>query len=229
MASAVTLKTVGNWKRDISVALRDVLNVSMDIGGRTGAEACKHALILMAQSARAIARKAPARRPVIDNPRFTHLLRKPQYKVMRMAGRDMSHYYNYAATKLRQPPKPNREIFANVRSRIAKIGNRGLAKRSWMWGLSKIGGPSTGGRELPGTSKVYSILGDKICGYIKEDRLSYILKAMPAGWDAEVQSRAGNKIMAQAALKIERQWKAAVARGDKRAGRTLASFFIKAA
>lgn len=73
------------------------------------------------------------------------------------------------------------------------------------------------------------MLGEKVCGYVKTNRMSYVWKGMPPGWETTVEQKAGNKIMAQAAMKIERQWQAAINRRDKRAARALASFFIKAA
>ena len=68
MAGAVSIKMLGDWRKEVGVPLRDALAVSMDICGRTGEEACKHAIILMAESARALARQAPKNRKVQHDP-----------------------------------------------------------------------------------------------------------------------------------------------------------------
>lgn len=214
MASNVSLTPAGDWAGDMRRFLQQALHVSMEVCSRTGEEACRHALILMTQSARALTRIAPKRRPVLENGRFKHLLRKGQYKAWAMAGHDMSYYYRYHAFALDQTAAGMHEIFANDKDRIARIGRRGLAKRSWMWGLSRLG-LSGESRAIPGASAVYTYRkGQSIVGYAKEDRLSYIEKAMPAGWEPTVVARAGNKIMAQAALKLEGRWRSAMSRLD---------------
>jgi hypothetical protein len=93
-----------------------------------------------------------------------------------------------------------------------RIGNRGLAKRSWLWGLAAFG-VNVDSTPIPGTSKVYAIRGELVNGYIKEVKLNYILKAMPQGWEALVQLSAGNRIMGMARDKLLREWKVAVEKG----------------
>ena len=222
--------TLGDWANGIRVPLRDVLGVSMAICGRTGEEACKHAIILMAQSARAAAKESARRRPVGQNATFRHLLRKEQYRVQRQKGADMSAYYKWAALKLRQPPNDHRLIFANQPREVAIIGNRGLLKRSWMWGLSRLGGKEPSGKQIPGVNRIWTIMGDRVSGYIKENRLSYVIKGMPGEWEADVERKAGNKIMAQARNKIMKQWMAAM-RSPKGGGaiRPLQSYFLRVA
>lgn len=229
MAGPVSLQTLGNWKSEVGVRLDEALAVSVDVMGRTGEEACRHALILMAQSARAITPVAKRRREVVDNPNFRHLLRKEEvgstYKEARMAGRDMSHYFSLKALKLRQPPAEHRELFGNKPGSISKIGNRGLAKRSWMWGLGKLGAKMEG-NPLKGAGDAYAVtVSDSVGGYVKENRLSYITKIMPSGWESSAVLKAGNKIMAQARLKMEQQWKAEMSRRGRAVGKGIKSFF----
>lgn len=210
MASEVTIKTIGDWKQKIEVSLQNVLNVSMEIMGRTGEEACRHALILMAQSARAATKIAPKKRPVEKNSAFRHLLRTHEngstYKEARVAGRQMASYYQYFAIKLGNSKRPDIALYGNEqgggRERIAKIGNRGIAKRSWMWGLAALGA-SGEGKPIADASKVFTVREPSLNGYVKENRLDYILKAMPAGWERDVETKAGNKIMANAVRKME--------------------------
>lgn len=68
MPSAITLKTLGNWTKDVEVPLERVIGVSMDVTGRTGEDACRHALILMAQSASARTKQSKKLRPIVRNP-----------------------------------------------------------------------------------------------------------------------------------------------------------------
>jgi len=213
MAGAVSLKTLGAWDKKVGVPLRDALAVSMDVIGRTGEEACKHALILMAQSARAITKQAPANRKTM---RDEH----GQYVENWRRGRgEPQKLYKWMFDGTEQERIPG--TWENAR----KIGNRGLAKRSWMWGLARLK-PMHTGKAIPGTSRVYSITGENVNGYIKENRLDYVTKAMPAGWEGDVERRAGNKIMAQARQRLERQWQAAIRRRERRAAVAVRQLFL---
>jgi hypothetical protein len=198
------LKIVGNWNDRIEVTLASALAASIEITGRSGKEACDHAIILMAKSSRNKTPQGKSKRPVNDNPDFRHLLKKPQYKTVRMSGKSMPDYYRFTADKLRQPASGKRVqvLFANERTRIAKIGNVGLAKRSWTWGLSqRLGKP-----EIAGIAERIELVGDKLCGIILRNKLSYLLSIMPSGWEQSVQSSATNVIMAQAAKRLEREF-----------------------
>ena len=204
MATATTLIPVGNWQAEVSGMLNRALGASVGICGRTGEEACRHALILMAQSARALAIKAKAKRPVLHDATLG-----PYVEIFK---KDRSRMKSY---KWQHPDE-----WENTKT----IGNRGLAKRSWMWGLERIGGKSEG-RAIAGTSKLYTITSEKANGYVKENRLDYIQKAMPAGWELTVATRATNKIMAQAARKVEAQFRAQ----GRTAARSVSSFFRQVA
>ena len=217
MAGAVSIRMIGNWDKQVGVPLRDALAVSMDVCGRTGEEACRHAIILMAQSARALTKQSKMNRPVLRDP-----------------GMGNAEFVEVWNQKKREPSKLHRFRFSekmNARDRVPgtwenarKIGNRGLGKRSWMWGLGKIGGRS-GSKPIQGASKLYSIRSEKVSGYIKENRLSYITAAMPSGWEREVELRVGNKIMAQARQKMERAFAREVRAGRRAQMRNIQSFF----
>ena len=49
MSMALSVKAVNDWNKEIGVGLNTVMAVSMDIMGRSGEEAARHTLILMAQ------------------------------------------------------------------------------------------------------------------------------------------------------------------------------------
>jgi len=214
--NTVSLKTLGDWQKKIAVPLHDVLAVSMDVCGRNSAEACKHAIILMAQSASAMTKQSPKNRKVEQDPRF------------RGHGGDFVRVFK----KNKQEVKLWRFSFADKAewADAKLIKNRGLAKKSWMWGLKGLDAGKVTSKPIPGVAHTMTILNEKSCGYILQNALLYLLKILPAGWESVVMQKAGNKIMKQAAMKIERQWRSELAR-PRRAGMTvargLASYFTR--
>jgi len=89
-----------------------------------------------------------------------------------------------------------------------KIGNLGLAKRSWMWGLQRFGkGFAQISAPIPGTSRVAIIREANLNGYIKENKLHYITKALPRGWERMVERAATRRIMGTARNKLERKYR----------------------
>jgi len=166
--------------------------------GRSGEQATKHALIVMAQSARSLAKKAGGTQG-----------RRKVYRDKDAGGQ----YVNNYVKGRHDPQRLFKWMFDGEQAYVPgtwenarKIGNSGLAKRSWIWGLAKLK-PMKTGKAIPGTNKVYSILRNNVGGYIKENNLSYIQKAMPAGWESAVMMSAGNKIMALARNKLENKWR----------------------
>lgn len=215
MASAVTLKMVGNWNKQVGAGLRDALAVSMDVTGRTGEQACRHALILMAQSARHLTKQSRKNRKVQNDPavkgiggQFVEVLNRGNTRPAKL----------YRLQYLKDDADGSLGTWESAKT----IGNRGLAKRSWMWGLSRIGAKKTG-KQIPGGSRFFTITSPKVNGYVKENRLDYIQKAMPAGWERMVEVSAGNKIMAQARNKLERKWRREMGMPKFKRGMTRAS------
>jgi hypothetical protein len=214
-----SLKILGDWRREVGVSLHDALIVSMEIMGRTGEEACKHAIILMAQSARAITISAKKNRKVERDMR----LHGAEYvDVFGKSGQPTRvHKFRFSAHV------PTRDRLPGTWENARKIGNAGLAKRSWMWGLGKLKPGMHTGKAIPGASAVYSITGKGgWSGYIKENRLRYIAKAMPSGWEATVEQRATNKIMGQARKSIERKWAAGIRRSERRMASGVRQLFL---
>jgi hypothetical protein len=215
--NTVSLKILGDWQKKIATPLRDALAISMNVVGRTGEEACKHAIILMAQSASAMTKQSPKNRKVEQDPRFKG--QGGQFIRIFKKNNQETRFFRFHF------PTDSEWMKARL------IANRGLAKRSWMWGLRGLGKITTG-KPIPGVAKTMAILGEKACGYILQNALSYLLKILPAGWEASVAQKAGNKIMKQAAMKLERQWKSEMRRsrrGGMAIARGLASYFTRAA
>jgi hypothetical protein len=181
----VWLTPQGNWGAEIERTLKNALAVSMEIVGRTGEEACRHAIILMAQSARALAKTAKPKRKILRDDAAGgsgkgDKLKGARYmEVWHQGATEPAKLYEYR-WKFGFGNKP--KLTGSFEQGL-NIKNRGLAKRSWMWGLGKLGASGVVGSPIPGTSVVRTITSEKVNGYIKENKLSYITKAMPAGWE----------------------------------------------
>lgn len=191
MASDFTIRAVNNWRATMHAQYSDALRVSMDVWRRDASEATKHMLILMAQSASAQAPKAAARRPVLRDERGEYV------EVFRQ-GRPESRRYKW------QFERPDARI---TWDQARRVGSRGLARRSWLWGLSKSGKP------ISGTSRVDQIRsGARMIGWLKENRLSYIDKIMPSGFETVAAAKATNKLMKQAEMKMVKDFEREIGR-----------------
>ena len=211
-----TLTALGDWRGKVNVTMQRALGVSIDVMGRTGEEACKHALILMAQSAAVITTRAKAKRPVLRD------VAKDQYVQAYVQGRtEPVEIYKF---QFGEEAKRRGYGIPGTWENAKKIGNRGLAKRSWRWGLAQFG-LAGASRAIPGASQVFNVRGGNSFGYGKTNALSYIIKTLPASWANEVSARAANKIMGQAAQRIKRQFKSAVESGNASQAASIAPYF----
>jgi len=208
-----SIQAIGNWDAQVGAGLHDALQASMEIIGRSGEEACRHALILMCESASAMTPTAGKSRPV---------------------EKDETGEGSYR-TIYNQRVAPHRMYKWSVEKamwdRASRIANSGMAKRSWFWGLGVFNHKRSVNSYKRGY-KLYTFAGSKVCGYIYANGLSYINKIMPAGWTMEVSRLASNKIMAQARDKLQRRWQRAMgaqvgSKGPKLSNRQLADYFTR--
>ena len=211
----MTLTPTNDWGREVESGLKDALAVSMNVMGRSGEQACKHALILMARSARKLTPQSRKNRTIQKDEKGRYL---EFYWPTGTGGTRKSITREWEYSPERSDKRPG--SFIDARG----IGNRGLAKRSWMWGLKRLGAAS-GSRGMTGVNKVYTITRCTVNGYVMDNRLSYISKIMPSGWQRTVAQRAGNTIMKQAQKRIEGQWKRKVNRNTRTVHRATSSFF----
>ncbi|MEN6360045.1 MAG: hypothetical protein ABFD59_08315 [Smithella sp.] len=212
---AVTIKMVGDWQLKIAQPLSNALRVSIDIFGRTAPEACKHAVILMAQSAKNMTPKAKKIRPELED--------------------EQGKYVDIWTQKSREPIKIHKFRFSpncppesrleGTWSKARRVKNAGLAARSWMWSLGK-GDVS---KEIPGLSRAYAFQTKKVVGFVKQNALSYVKSIMPAGWEVAVAQKATSRIMAQAAAKLERLWASTLRGSGYGLGHFVKGFSEKAA
>src|SRR3990167_10814933 len=100
-----------------------------------------------------------------------------------------------------------------------------------MWGLKALN-VAQSSKSIPGVGIVRRILTPKVGGFVMGNNLSYILKVMPAGWQATIKQLVANKIMKQAQVRLERQWQNEMRRQRRAAGRVaadLGKYFLRAA
>tara|TARA_B100001013_G_C24559897_1_gene422059 strand:- start:22 stop:729 length:708 start_codon:yes stop_codon:yes gene_type:complete len=234
MGKSVTLEPAGDWNLEIKGSLTNALYVSIAILGRTGEEACRHALILMAQSARKLTVKSRKNRRVQRDPtfkgenRFVEVYRKGSAAPSRLF-------------KFRFDGNSGASI-PGTWDKAKLIGNAGLAKRSWFWGLSTLKGKGkrhgarinsvsksiagmTQAKPIAGVATVSKISTRNTGGYILDNSLGYITDALPAGWEGTIERRAGNRIMAMAKKRMERDCARAIRRRVRGVRTDLSSWF----
>ncbi len=184
--------------------LSQALAVTMDVAGKSLAQATARMIILMAQSARAMTKKSPARRPVAAD---VHT--RAEFITVYRKGGGESRIFKF----MFGDPKRG-GAGATLKGTWAQaqiIKNRGLAKRSWMWGLKSLKGSGVAdSKSIPGVGVLRRILTDKVGGFILTNNLLYLQKILPAGWLRQVEQSAVNKVMKQAETKLLRDWEHAV-------------------
>jgi len=216
MPSAVTLKTIGNWRKEVGVPLKDALHTYMDVTGKTGERACRKAIVEMAKAAKALTPKAKKNRKVQRNEhgRFVDVYGQ------RSQGAKLWPLYQWAFSE------DNPDALPGTWEQAKRIGNQGLAKRSWMWGLDRLG-LAQASKPMRGVVRLTSFVKENVGGYILTNKLDYLLKILPSGWEASVLRSAGNRIMGESKRKLERDQKRAVLRHDRKVARGMSQFFLK--
>ena len=196
MSGAITM--IGNWRAQMDTRLTHALAVTMEVSGRSLAEACKRTIIYLAQSARALTRQSKKKRRVRREKGLEYV---ETYKKDGSISRLFKFKFDDKSDEVR-----------GTWEQAKIIGGRGLAKRSWMWGLKGMNRVKSVGKSIPGVGRLRKILTAQVGGFILSNKLSYILKAMPAGWKQIAEQKATNKIMKQAESKLKRDWARAVQR-----------------
>jgi len=192
MVSALTIKAVDDWDKQMNVPLASALNATIELTGRNGREACKMAMIYMARSARSATRQSPVRRRVERD-------RYGEYMGIERKG------------QVRKLHRWRVEQDGGDFKAARRIRNRGLAKRSWMWGLRGLN-DADAGNAIPGVAETVEHVTDESCGFILTNRLGYIMDAAPADIERRAANAASNQIMAQAAKRMERDHGVVIAR-----------------
>jgi len=183
MASDWTIRAINDWRATMQVQLSTALRVAEDVWRKGTEETTKRLLILMAESAKAITPQARKNRKIH---RDDH--NRP-YVEWYLGDGTVQRIYKW------QCDKPESRM---TWERAKNISRRGLAKRSWLWGLKYAMR-----KPIEGTYDVQKLaLGRRVVGWQKINKLRYIDKIMPAGYEATAARAASNKLMHLAEAKL---------------------------
>lgn len=195
MASSVTIEQIGNWSKKMDVPLSNALQATTDITGQAGKKAVTRAIILMAKSAKALTKQS---RKNLKVQRF----KKKRFveKVIKSGSVAKRWQFQYPDEKGR------------TWEQAKLITNRGLAKKSWMWGIRSLPRAPKSTKPIAGTHSLKEFFKKNKGGMVVKNMLNYILNTTPGDLEQQVARRASNQIMATAAKALERRYGAVVPR-----------------
>ena len=218
-----TMKMVGNWSKQMDIPLHNALQATTELTGKSGRSAVERAIVLMAKTAAS---------------RNNTIIAKKKMKV-RTAKRSngkgslkfVEKYSSDGGTVKRwQFQYPNSK--GQTWDQAKLIGNRGLARRSWFWGLAGLKKHPAISKAIKGVTSLQEFFETHSAGMILTNKLNYIHKATVANIQEIAARSASNQIMAQAAKALERQYGVVVPRlaaaRAKRAEKKLAKEFKEA-
>jgi hypothetical protein len=223
MPSLTTMQIIGDWDKQVQVPLRDALHAYVDATGRSGEKTCRDTIVAMARALASprgnLTKTARAKRPIKGGQgRNRHFMQLTQ---ARHEGNGIKWYaWMWGAKMSNRLHWPS---FDYARS----ITNAGMARRSWMWSLRKYGAKSVG-KPMAGASRAYTFKRGDVAGYVKQNRVNYIMKAMNPSWGSAKREaeRKGTKLMLKRAKDfVEKRQQRAILRREKRQARQLQSYF----
>jgi hypothetical protein len=221
MPRAVTMQAIGDWNKQMDVPLANALAASIELTGRQGRRAVVASMVMMAQTARKVTKQSKPNRKIQRDGNIKYFERE--------RGGDSARVFEYwwkSAGVSDNPWVKGNASFEDAR----KIKNRGLAKRSWMWGIKDISNSAAISKPIPGVTDLQEFIGRE-CGMVLTNRLSYIRDAAPADVEDQAARAASNRIMAMAAKSMEKTYGVTVPRlaasRAKRAAKTLAQAYAE--
>ncbi len=220
-ASMVTLKTLDNWDKQIAAPLHNAMQAVIELTGRTGRQACEMAMVYMARSASKMTRQARKNRKIRHD-------EHGKFVLVTEGSPHPKPFYDW----MFDTDKPD-AITAFTWEDVRRVRSRGLAKRSWFWGISGLNKAAAAkSKKMNGVADVQEFVKPNSAGLILTNRLSYIDKVAPANVQQQAARKASDQIMAQMAKKVEKRWKVESQRikagKQKRAAKKLAREFKKA-
>lgn len=215
---ALKIQMIGNWKKEMNTSLADAINYTYNFTGRSIQEACKHAIILMTGSAKTVTPQAKKNRTIQTDEHGKHYLVYNRWgEAKRIYKWAVEDEYGHARLW-----KKYHGWFGAVRL----IEGRGLAKRSWRWGLKGLD-KKMESKPIPGVGTLQEYKSKTEGGYILTNTLHYLGKILKPGWEQEVNISAARQVMGQARKKLEGKWKSGVgkAKGVRKEHGTIGGFF----
>lgn len=186
-----TLTPVGDFRTEISAPLNRAMGMWSVAAKKTGEEVTKQAVAFMAQSAGRITPKSKTRRKVERHEQFG------DFVAVWRKGREVPVFLG---SKQENPTR-----YQEIKDRVLPIRLSGLARASWKWGLKKLGAGTTGAttfRDKHGVVKSGPVVENENRGHEITNRLSYITKIMPSGWESFVATKAANRMKAAAERRL---------------------------
>ena len=205
MSLDVTMRAVGDWNKKMDVPLHNALQSSIVMTGRSGRQACEWAIVLMSKSARASTPEAKKDRPIKKGEYGDYVVR---YK-KRSRAVDWKWMFSDQQNKNGASTKFQGKYHLNRTWEEGKaIPRRGLAKRSWFWGLKGLSSsrrlPKS--KDMPGVATLEEVYKMASAGFILTNKLKYIKKIMPAGFENKAAKSASQRIMTVTAKKMEKEF-----------------------
>ena len=217
MADSIVIEALGDWGKQIQIPLERAMTASMQQFGKSSDQVTKQMMDFETTSARVLTPEAQKTREVMFNPYFRHLMKRSQYKKYSKDANRYRGYFKYAAWFFKQPPKLPAFRYGNDMTKLAKIARRGLAQRSWRWGLQPLGIPSEW-NPIQGTQELYeyraTISGASVtAGWKKVNKLNYLPAIMPPGWKQSVETAAVNRTLGMVREGLRREVTTAMLKG----------------
>ena len=202
---SASIKTVGNWSNQMEIPLHNALAATIELSGRSGRSAVERAMVMMAQSARKVTKQAKKNRKKGRDKRGEYYFadKKAKYNIYK--------WWWDTDSSTRGILMRNQLIRNTLKSyptfeQAQPTPSRGLAKRSWFWGLAGLSRSTQKSKSIPGVASLREIHEKMKQGLALTNRLNYIFKAAPTNVEQIAAKAATNRIMNQAAKKMERQY-----------------------
>ena len=199
MADAMSFKLTTDWLKAMDAPLNSALYVSRDVFKRSAFEACKHALILMAKSARRLTKTSLKQRKVLVHEWATKVMGKMKKHKYVECWQQGSTSPKRVYQSQFDPDSANQ--LEGSWDRAKHIKNSGLGKRSWMWQFGE-------GKKFAGATVLIQMGQNgnddtsKPVGLILINKLAYLLKILPSGWDKTCADNAVKNILGQTAKRL---------------------------
>jgi hypothetical protein len=192
----------------MDVPIANAIAASIELTGRSGKQEVTRAMILMARSARAATKQSAKKRKVKKDQYGEYIEPLGEYSQKKIYKWQVGPNRRQSESETR----PNVLQFKTWED-VQTIRNRGLAKRSWFWGLEGLNkAPAAERKPIPGTVELQEFLSSSGCGLVLTNRLGYIFEAAPRNVAEIAAQKASTQIMRSAAKTLERKFGVTVPR-----------------
>lgn len=201
-----TITPVGDWGAQVAGPLNYAMGLWSQAAGRTREDVTKQAVHFMAQSAGKATPQSKSRRKIERDATFG------DYVPVWRKGREVPVFLG---SRKQDPAK-----YEQIKSRVTPIQLRGLARASWKWGIQKLGGSGASSKfsDRKNVVKAGAVTEGQSKGHEIANRLSYIGKIMPAGFEVFAARSAANRMKAAAERRMQQDLERSVRRASSIGG-----------